>query len=134
MTQRFTIGRKDVGKADILIDDGIISGKHAELNIDQNGKISIRDLGSSNGTWVLRQGRKIPVSSQNVALQSNDKLLLGNKEFGISELISIAGQGRISGLSSSAPSKKRFMRCPECGSITPYGHPCIECGYDGGKQ
>jgi pSer/pThr/pTyr-binding forkhead associated (FHA) protein len=133
MIQHFTIGRRDVGQADILIDSGTISGKHAELSILQNGELSIKDLGSRNGTSILRNGKQIPVIAQSMILQKSDKLILGGKEYSISALISSVGKAKPSSAPSSGTAK-RYMRCPECGSITPYGHPCVECGFDGGGK
>src|SRR5262245_55359301 len=46
---RTVIGRMDT--ADIRILDGLISKQHAEITF-ANGRWSLRDLGSSNGTMV----------------------------------------------------------------------------------
>ncbi|MGY6587970.1 MAG: FHA domain-containing protein [Wenzhouxiangella sp.] len=51
---RLTIGRD--GNNDIVLDHEDISGFHAEIHHD-NGKISLVDLASKNGTW--HQGRQI---------------------------------------------------------------------------
>ena len=130
MIQRFIIGRRDVGQADILIDSSTVSGRHAELTILQNGDLGIKDLGSRNGTEILREGKHIPVLSQSILLQKGDSLILGGKKYIISALLAKAGKEKPSSSPSGVP--KRYMRCPECGSITPYGHPCVECGFDGG--
>lgn len=46
---RMTIGRKNT---DIVIDDPLISRKHAELEVLGRGYYFIKDLASSNGTLV----------------------------------------------------------------------------------
>jgi DNA segregation ATPase FtsK/SpoIIIE, S-DNA-T family len=49
--ERFTIGR-DPG-CDIVVDDPTVSVRHVELERDHDaGGFLVRDLGSSNGTWV----------------------------------------------------------------------------------
>ena len=37
---------------DIVISNETVSGQHAELSLDGNGELSVRDLGSSNGTYT----------------------------------------------------------------------------------
>jgi len=49
---QYTIGRSP--EVDIVIsDDYYVSGKHAELKYLENEKLSITDLGSKNGTYIL---------------------------------------------------------------------------------
>ncbi len=48
---RFTIGRSE--EADIRIDDPRLSRRHTEVCVDADG-VSLRDLGSTNGTYVDR--------------------------------------------------------------------------------
>lgn len=58
-TQRsWIIGR--ASDADLVISSSTVSGKHAALRIDADGRLEIQDLGSSNGTFVKgkRLGRE----------------------------------------------------------------------------
>jgi hypothetical protein len=64
------IGR-DAAMNDIIIDDPKISGQHAKIRVE-SGKMTIFDLGSSNGTMV--NGTKINGS---VPLQNQDKVGFG---------------------------------------------------------
>src|SRR2546421_11811475 len=50
--ERTTIGRSP--DCDIFLDDVTVSRKHAVL-IEENGEVSIEDLGSLNGTFVNRR-------------------------------------------------------------------------------
>ena len=50
----YTLGRKG---ADIELDDPKVSRKHAELGLYGPGAYMLRDLASTNGTWV--NGRRI---------------------------------------------------------------------------
>lgn len=49
--QRLVIGRK-ADAADIVFADRKVSRKHAEIERREDGWVYVRDLGSSNGTWV----------------------------------------------------------------------------------
>ena len=48
--KRFTIGR-GVG-SDVLLPDPSVSSCHAELFLDDDGSVTLHDVGSSNGTRV----------------------------------------------------------------------------------
>ncbi|MBT4483674.1 MAG: FHA domain-containing protein [Candidatus Latescibacteria bacterium] len=49
---KYIIGRSK--KSDIILThDQYISGTHAELSYNKSGKLTIKDLGSSNGTYLL---------------------------------------------------------------------------------
>jgi pSer/pThr/pTyr-binding forkhead associated (FHA) protein len=134
MGKRFTIGRSDAVKADILLNGRTISAKHAELYIDGAGVLFVLDLGSSNGTMVLRNGKGIKVGSIPFALESTDVLQLGGEKFTIPSLMA-----KISSLpleSVMAPQKEetpvaaggKMRRCLSCGSVTPLQGPCVSCG------
>lgn len=75
-----TLGRSR--EADIRIDDPSCSRLHALLNYrnhdspDQAPDVSLRDLGSSNGTFL--NGERI----EEAPLKDHDKLVLGNTMFG----------------------------------------------------
>ena len=128
MSQRFLLGRADARNADILLQGGTISAKHAEISIDTYGALFIRDLGSSNGTSIIRGGGKaLAVSSQNIALRSSDRVSLGGNEFTVDTLLSKMKVGSVSSKYGSLSSSKKMMRCTHCGSITPQGSVCIEC-------
>jgi hypothetical protein len=47
-----TVGRAST--ADIVLDDPAISNVHAHFEVDDDGKFSVQDVGSSNGTQVNR--------------------------------------------------------------------------------
>ncbi len=76
-----TIGRFDptVGPIDIdlgKIEEGTyVSRKHAKI-VEENGEFKIVDLGSSNGTYVTRDGEFQKVDE--APIQSGDEIALGN--------------------------------------------------------
>ena len=136
MSRQFSLGRIDAGRADILLSGSTISGKHAEFIIENNGALLIRDLSSSNGTVILRSGKKLPVTSSTVSLNSSDVVSLGGNEFTVETLLAklpSGGGGNVPKRAPSTPyvSSQKMMRCSSCGSVTPLGHACVECGYNG---
>lgn len=46
----FTVGRKS--ESSLCLNEGCISKNHAEILLDSNGDLRLRDLGSTNGTFV----------------------------------------------------------------------------------
>ncbi len=135
MSKRFSLGRADAGRADILLPGSTISARHAEMYIDNNGTLFVSDMGSSNGTAIIRNGKKLTVSSQSVSLSSSDILSLGGENFTISELLKKLPKDGSAHHDPAATPQAAFagkmMRCSACGSVTPEGKACIECGYHG---
>ena len=136
MSKRLSIGRADAKSADILLHGGTISAKHAEIYIDNNGSLLFSDLGSSNGTEIIRHGQTLKVSSNTISLLPSDIVSLGGERFSVDELLSkqskASGTPKVS-LSSHKDkmSAKKMIRCLTCGSVTPQGTACIECGHIG---
>jgi pSer/pThr/pTyr-binding forkhead associated (FHA) protein len=135
MGKRFSLGRADAGKADVLLVGSTISAEHAEIYIDDSGALLISDLGSSNGTTIIRNGKVLSVSSSAISLHSRDVISLGGKKFTVDEILAKQPTGQNVKLVSSKKvhaSEKKMIRCPSCGSVTPAGMACVECGYIGG--
>jgi pSer/pThr/pTyr-binding forkhead associated (FHA) protein len=65
---RTLIGRSP--DCDVFLDDVTVSRRHAEL-LSENGRFTIRDLGSLNGTFVNR--RRI----ESVELEDDDEVQIG---------------------------------------------------------
>lgn len=68
--QTFNIGRNSTN--DIVLDDKMVSRQHAQLIVLENGQVSIKDLTSSNGTFV--NGNKITECN----LKAGDIVKCGN--------------------------------------------------------
>lgn len=73
--QEMTIGRD--ASAEIHVNDPSISRKHATIHLEE-GKAKLKDLGSSNGTYV--NGFKVQ-SGATVGLAKEDMIRLGNSIF-----------------------------------------------------
>lgn len=68
--QTFNIGRNSTNE--IVLDDKMVSRQHAQLIVLENGQVSIKDLSSSNGTFV--NGNKITECN----LKAGDIVKCGN--------------------------------------------------------
>jgi len=77
--QRFRLSRRStlIGRrgADILLDDGQVSTRHAQIEVHSKDKITIKDLASTNGTAVNDK----PVSA--VKLRHGDTIAIGKTIF-----------------------------------------------------
>jgi len=136
MSKRLSIGRADARSADILLSGGTISAKHAEIYIDDRGSLMINDLGSSNGTEIIRHGQTLKVSSITVSLLPSDIVSLGGKNFSVDDLLSKQSQVSVSQKAvllnkKSNISGRKMIRCTSCGSVTPQGSACVECAHIG---
>ena len=136
---------------DLILSHASISRRHAELSIGADGGVQIRDLESTGGTYVLRDGKEIPVVRG--TLHPNDRLRLGDYEISLEDLLSlIPGAPKPSestvppptpAASPSSPAsprpdtapvapsgdrpKTRMVRC-DCGTIKEREKACPSCG------
>jgi pSer/pThr/pTyr-binding forkhead associated (FHA) protein len=65
------IGR--VADCDLVLNDAGTSRRQAELDCDQKGRLVLRDLGTTNGTWV--NGRRVQVRE----LTDGDRVQFGSQ-------------------------------------------------------
>src|SRR3954447_4075762 len=68
---RLTIGRDPA--SDLVLEDSRVSWRHAEITTE-DGRATVRDLGSSNGTWLA--GRRL--ASDPVALEDDAAFTIGD--------------------------------------------------------
>lgn len=80
----FTIGRK--GK--VCIPDQTVSKQHAEVWI-KNGEIYLRDLNSTNGTFLVKNFRQVQFREGYVQL--NQVLAFGRIRCSVQKLLELAG-------------------------------------------
>jgi pSer/pThr/pTyr-binding forkhead associated (FHA) protein len=151
-SRKFTLGRATT--CDIPIADDSVSRVHAEILMLGNDRMLVRDLGSQNGTVLLRQGREFKLGEETIFL--TDTLRFGE--------VTLAARDVFEALSSSAaprasapaqvlaPSpavaptpvpaqgvvrppppqkassgKSALIRC-DCGAIKTRGQRCPVCG------
>ena len=63
---------------DQVLDDSSVSRMHARFSVDHEGKMTVRDLNSTNGTW-LNGERLMPNESR--VIRQGDHVRLGSMEF-----------------------------------------------------
>jgi len=132
MSERYSIGRADAAKADILIAGDTVSAMHAEL-LKEGGRIYIRDIGSRNGTVIVRASKRFSVGDIPVYLKSGDIIRFGREELQAAELLDRLVFGSRHTFANgfdegSLPGDGKMRRCLSCGSVTPEGAPCVSCG------
>ena len=81
--RRFILGRQ----GHIFIDSITASNHHAEIRI-VNQKIFLRDLDSTNGTFLLKNGATMRVKKGYV--KPGDTILIGGKANTVTDLLAIA--------------------------------------------
>jgi hypothetical protein len=72
--KNMTIGRQE--SCDIVINDALISKKHCTVEVDEAGSFFIKDLGSTNSTFLNR--KKVSSRKQ---LFYGDRIIMGNTIF-----------------------------------------------------
>jgi general secretion pathway protein A len=80
------VGR--VADCDLMLNDAGTSRRHAELDCTQEGRLALRDLGTTNGTWV--NGRRVQARE----LTDGDRVQFGSQTV---YTVRIRGRGRGSG-------------------------------------
>ena len=81
----FILGRE----GHIYIDSSMASKHHAEIHIE-NGKVFLRDLKSTNGTFLLKNNTL--VSFQEGVVDPRQPIVIGKKPYVIQDLLAIASE------------------------------------------
>ena len=81
--RRFILGRE----GHIYIDSPTASKHHAEIRIE-NGRVYLRDLKSTNGTFLLKHNSLIPFREGYLSQQQS--IVIGRQAYVIRDLLSIA--------------------------------------------
>ncbi len=83
-SRTYLIGRE----GHIYINDPTVSKQHAEIQVI-SGEIYLRDLESTNGTFLVKNQRLVAFKEGYV--QINQVVVLGNRHYTIQQLLEIAG-------------------------------------------
>jgi pSer/pThr/pTyr-binding forkhead associated (FHA) protein len=118
MPRRFTIGRDR--HCDVAVEDESVSRRHAEVWLGPDGLLRIADLGSSNGTRLIRDGKSSPVKE--AILQTGDRLRFGTVAMDLDELIE-----KVELIQPAALTRPARIRCV-CGVLKTPGEVCLGCG------
>ncbi len=107
---------------------------HAEVELREGDRLWVHDLGSQNGTVLIRQGREFPLSQEVVFL--NDTLRFGEVALSAREVIEVlkaaakqdsSATPDVAGAAAPAAGARGFVRCG-CGTVKPRGERCPACG------
>jgi pSer/pThr/pTyr-binding forkhead associated (FHA) protein len=82
-----TIGR--LSTCDLALNHPSVSRVHAQVERSDDGRLSVQDNGSANGTFLFRQSRWIRV--ERVNLHRDDLLRLGGLEVPVKQLTGMFG-------------------------------------------
>jgi hypothetical protein len=132
--KHFTVGRANT--CDIPIAHDSVSRSHAEIELLDGDRLRVRDLGSQNGSFLIRQGREFPLAQEVVFL--NDTLRFGEVALAARDVIDILKAAikqdsaePHENIGDAAPAKlakaSSLMRCG-CGAVKPRGSACAVCG------
>ncbi len=83
-SRTYIIGRE----GHIYINDPTVSKQHAEIQV-VNGEVYLRDLESTNGTFLIKNNRLVPFHEGYVQL--HQLIVLGNRQYTVRSLLEIAG-------------------------------------------
>ncbi|MBT3204989.1 MAG: FHA domain-containing protein [Gammaproteobacteria bacterium] len=83
-SRTYIIGRE----GHIYLNDKSVSKQHAEIQI-MNGEIYLRDLHSTNGTYLVKNNRLVAFAEGYV--QINQPIVIGSKQYTIRKLLEMAG-------------------------------------------
>lgn len=131
--QVFLIGRdKD---CDIHLPDPSVSRIHAELRLEADGKLLLKDRNSTNGTALLEGGKEKTLSEEYVV--PGDEVRLGNVVIKIHQLIQpvrqrMEIQPKPAAKVPRPPERdafrksERLIRC-DCGAVIKRGERCPRC-------
>jgi pSer/pThr/pTyr-binding forkhead associated (FHA) protein len=83
-SRTYIVGRE----GHIRIEDPAVSKQHAEIEII-DGEVYLRDLDSTNGTFLIKNKRLVAFKEGYVQL--HQMLVLGNKQYSVKDLLVIGG-------------------------------------------
>ncbi len=127
--RRFTVGRAH--DCNIAIAHDSVSRTHAEVELRGDDTFLVRDLGSQNGTVLIRKGREFPLTEEVVF--PTDTLRFGEVAISAREVLNILKSSADQKLAARPELKNApagaggFVRCG-CGAVKPRGQRCPACG------
>ena len=100
----YKVGRSP--KSDIVLTDGSVSREHAEISDTSDGRYSIVDVGSTYGTFIMREGewRKI----KQAVIGPDEQIMLGKLKTTPARMLKLKGAPPPSEPSSREPAIRRL--------------------------
>jgi EAL domain-containing protein (putative c-di-GMP-specific phosphodiesterase class I) len=116
----FTVGRKTGSSLCLAV--GCISSKHAELEVTEHGELVLRDLGSTNGTFV--NGKKIV---EEVRVAEGDLIQFASLVFRVgSSAVQKESQTVAQDTHDRALAMMQFDRLISEGGVYPFFQPLVD--------
>jgi len=140
----WSIGRANVNKCDILIENDTVSGVHATLNLI-NRSYYIVDNGSMNGTYVINNADEQEANTF-IKLSNGDFIKFGNAKFTYQKLIESSSystgatirdfekkygksNNQKEKIEQKEEPKGKKIFCKECMNVAYKGQECKDCGH-----
>ncbi|MGH7906559.1 MAG: FHA domain-containing protein [Candidatus Binataceae bacterium] len=134
--RRFMVGRANT--CDIPIADDSVSRAHAEIDLLDGDRLLIHDLGSQNGTTLIRQGREFRIGEETVLI--GDLVRFGEVTLTVKDVIdALRAAAAREAAARPAPAANRpavprpaagsgsLVRCG-CGAVKARNERCPVCG------
>ena len=119
----YSVGRD--AAADIPIADTSVSRLHAVIGDAGSGRLSVTDRGSSNGTFVVRNGVARGIQSEQVC--EADTVRFGTVDIAVADLLAILhAKAGVAPVATPLARSVRLVRCG-CGAVKPVGSTCPFC-------
>ncbi|WP_428354290.1 FHA domain-containing protein [Methyloprofundus sp.] len=84
---RFIVGRDD-SNVDVFIPDESVSRRHLAIEVDSSNQVYLQDLGTMNGSFILRHVGKVKISNKQ-SVNLSDRILLGGYETTVAGLLNL---------------------------------------------
>lgn len=84
---RFIVGRDDTN-VDVFIPDESVSRRHLAIEVDSSNQVYLQDLGTMNGSFILRHVGKVKISNKQ-SVNLSDRILLGGYETTVADLLNL---------------------------------------------
>ena len=123
LERKYTIGRALT--CDIVLADDSVSRVHAELTFLDDGKFLVTDRGSTQGTFVTRQGGEARITQREPASLS-DTMRFGTVSMPVREIVR-AIHLKHPPVAPMPPEGAGLVRC-QCGAVKVKNNRCEVCG------
>ena len=121
--RKYTVGRALT--CDIVLADDSVSRIQAELIFLDDGKFLVTDCGSTQGTFVVRQGVEVRANRREPVSQS-DTLRFGTVSMPVKEIVQ-AIHLKYPPVAPMPPEGAGLVRC-DCGAVKVKNDRCEVCG------
>jgi pSer/pThr/pTyr-binding forkhead associated (FHA) protein len=114
---------------DLVEQDRKVSSRHANLTLSGDHALSVTDLGSTNGTFLVGGGRRERLKQATVS--GGDRIAFGPScEYAVADLLVRIARLQEAKAPTPDPAPKRPVRCRRCGAAKERGRSCPVCSQE----